>query len=76
MALLGLLLLLLGGAAIAVCVGTAAVVGTRVEVMDVALTPLTFLLVAVGATLSVVWGLGLIRFSVRRTIERRRIGRA
>ena len=74
MVLLGLLLLLVGAGAIAACVATAVVVGTQVEVLGLALSPVTFLLVAVGATLAVVWGLGLIRFSIRRGLQRRRTG--
>ena len=72
MVLLGVLLLLLGAGAIAACAATADVVGTQVEVLGLALSPLAYLLLAVGATLAVVWGLGLIRFSIRRGLARRR----
>ncbi len=74
MVLLGLLLLLLGAGGIAACVATAGVAGTGVEVLGVSLPLLGFLLVIVASTLSVVWGLGLVRFAVRRGLERRRAG--
>lgn len=70
MVILGLLLIVLGGVAIAAALGTAE--GSGVELLGTDISPLALFFIGLGAGVAILWGFSLTKWGTKRSIRLRR----
>lgn len=70
MVVVGILLILVGAAAIVAAVGTSE--GSGVQLLGVDLSPTALFLVGVAAGVAILWGWGLTKWGTKRTLRQRR----
>ena len=72
MLILGLLLVVAGGAVIVAAVFTAEVSGGQIEIVGIEVGAVTLFILGVASTVAILWGFSIGKFGARRSMRQRR----